>query len=269
MVFCFLGIGECGSFSENKSLMENQTNALHEFLSKQVSDTITKTSTTMENYQAIELYGKGTIILQDIDMSQYAVLTADMSTKIQANLKDKDTIEQIVDILAKENLKTKSTSAGILGAPTRAFTSSETKFITNVKDQVKKIMETRSQSSCLANVLSKQDIKANSSDGSIIAKGIHIEQKTNAVVHCTILDLKDVFSKVTVDQKLSEDIRKEQSTISSSRGILGIIMDFLMAKLWITIIALSSVVIIPIVVIIVIYFLRRSTARQENFKSKK
>jgi hypothetical protein len=251
MVFCFLGIlGNCGSFAENKSLIENQTNVMHDYIFKKVSNFLGNIQASVSNFQNIMAEASGDIIIEGIKMKQYAEVTSETEVNISNMITEDNVIDDLINIMAKENLKAEAKSS-FFQRSTRSMTNSETKMVTEIKKQVKDIITVNTVINCISNIISKQQITAKSSGGSVIIRGIEMEQSSKLMAQCAIKAISDVISKVKISDKLLEDIKKEQEATSKTT------MSTLLNLLWILLMVFLFGIPAIIILILIFRFMRR------------
>ena len=128
-----INIGTCKKASvKNDTIIEKQTTYMSEILNNHISSTIAESSSSMGNIVEFNIVSEGgTVIIRDIDLSQYAELHDDSNIKVKEIIKDDATVKELVDMLVDVGIKQNSGIDGIFGSGKSEMTTNFRETVTN------------------------------------------------------------------------------------------------------------------------------------------
>lgn len=246
-ILSFLGIGNPSKSEITRSTtIQKQTDYLKEILNENISEVISKSSVSSENYINIDLEAEGSIIFTNASLRQYAKIDADINIKVSDKVTSDTMSDTIIDGLAEISNK-----VNLLGGENINVNTSEyINTITSVKEQYKSLIKKTNITECVVQSINSTTLKLKSKTADIIIDGLDISQTAETIANCVIENIVDVFSKIKFNTEFNdrvvvpgEVVVKEQTKWYST--IL-------------TIVIVIAIIIIAIPVLIIIFMIVRA-----------
>jgi len=245
MSFCIFGFGACGSTSETKDIVDKQYSKAEDIVINKLNSTLAHSTSSISNITNFTIKSKGTVIISDIDITQMASMDSTTSIQVNELFKSDDLIDDIIDSATDIAIDTSSKSSGILTPTSKSITESDTDLVYDIKKKFKETIKTIDDIGCTSSILNDTSFDIES-EGNVTITAINIKQTANMLSKCYIDVVKDIMSKITVDDTIVDEVKKEETTESDSKGLSFDIFSYLI-----------PIAIIILVLIIIFYFVNK------------
>lgn len=222
-----INIGSCGKATAiNKTIINKQMSEITNIVANQSHTTIIQSSDSVSDLIDVSIESEGTVIIKDLDLSQYAAIKADTDIKVIEKIKSDTIIDQIVKSLVDVAIK-QNAATGIFGS---GKTITDNKLIENIKTEVKnniKISFNKTDKfGCVHTAMNKANVTIHAK-GDVIITGFKISQKVEDVSKCIINVFMDTINNIKISTKLEDDINDHISQKSDSSGNIIIIITII------------------------------------------
>jgi hypothetical protein len=268
---CILGIiGECGDINKVTNIKNIQTDFINTFINEKILTTLQNSNTTSSNTQSIIAKAVGNIIVSDVNMNIYSELTSDTIIKINESIDNEDTIDNMIETLAKQSIdiSTRGTTEPSLSGGNVTMTSEEVNIVNNIKNQYHQINKSEKKSSCISNIINTQVINVDA-ESNVVIKAINMVTTSKLISKCVLNSITNILSKIKLSNSAQTSNTSNTTSTSTKKGFMDAIMgsdsmtaigmnvakDFIM-QYWplITIIIIVAIAVPSLVVIVLSLF---------------
>lgn len=245
-LLCFIGITDnCGNKTYTENVFTAQNNIIKEFVSSKVSNTLLEQKQTIENVQSIIIESGSDSYISDLDMTQTVKVDSNTTFNIENSIKNEESSNQLIDLLADVNLKQATAQEGITQGQ-KVFTKNQQNTINSIKEQFKSLMKQSTTANCINNVINSQSLTVKSGGSSYI-RGLKFSQTVDSVSSCYISSIISTLSKIKITQDVNTDTKTNIDTQVDTKGL------FAMSPIIMGIIIVAVIIGVVIIVIILIF----------------